>query len=97
MLGIEPRTSYMQSMRSTTELHPHDIRLHTRFLKILPNSTQIAEKILWMDNLPLGAEAQTHSTLTALCVTWWSGFTWTHQGSILCVESQSHEFKPVLS
>ena len=22
MLGIEPRTSYMQSMRSTTELHP---------------------------------------------------------------------------
>ncbi len=23
MLGIEPRTSYMQSMRSTTELHPH--------------------------------------------------------------------------
>ena len=23
MLGIEPRTSYMQSTRSTTELHPH--------------------------------------------------------------------------
>ncbi len=23
MLGIEPRTSYMLSMRSTTELHPH--------------------------------------------------------------------------
>ncbi|MED6242438.1 hypothetical protein ATANTOWER_004749 [Ataeniobius toweri] len=22
MLGIDPRTSYMQSMRSTTELHP---------------------------------------------------------------------------
>ncbi len=22
MLGIEPMTSYMQSMRSTTELHP---------------------------------------------------------------------------
>ena len=24
MPGIEPGTSYMQSMRSTTELHPHD-------------------------------------------------------------------------
>ncbi len=28
MLGIEPRTSYMQSMRSTTELHP---RIVTNF------------------------------------------------------------------
>ena len=31
MLGIEPRTSYMQSMRSTTELHPlgvtHDMEV----------------------------------------------------------------------
>ena len=26
MWGIEPQTSYMQSMRSTTELHPHLLR-----------------------------------------------------------------------
>ena len=37
MPGIEPGTSYMQSMRSTTELHPHAVRLtktkfHTSFI-----------------------------------------------------------------
>ncbi len=34
MLGIEPRTSYMQSMRSTTELHPHLVRVFSAFVDI---------------------------------------------------------------
>ncbi len=34
MLGIEPRTSYMQSMRSTTELHPHLMRVFSAYVDI---------------------------------------------------------------
>ncbi len=34
MLGIEPRTSYMQSMRSTTELHPHLMRGISAFVDL---------------------------------------------------------------
>ncbi len=34
MLGIEPRTSYMQSMRSTTELHPHLMRVFSAFVDL---------------------------------------------------------------
>ncbi len=31
MPGIEPGASYMQSMRSTTELHPHLMTCKTNF------------------------------------------------------------------
>ncbi len=34
MLGIEPMTSYMRSMRSTTELHPHLMRVFSAFVDI---------------------------------------------------------------
>ncbi len=34
MLGIEPRTSYMQSMRSTTELHTHLMRVFSAFVDL---------------------------------------------------------------
>ncbi len=34
MLGIEPRTSYMQSMRSTTELHPHLMSVFSAFVDL---------------------------------------------------------------
>ncbi len=34
MLGIESRTSYMQSMRSTTELHPHLMRIFSAFVDL---------------------------------------------------------------
>ncbi len=34
MLGIEPRTSYMQNRRSTTELHPHLMRVFSAFVDI---------------------------------------------------------------
>ncbi len=34
MLGIEPRTSHMQSRRSTTELHPHLMRDFSAFVDL---------------------------------------------------------------
>ncbi len=53
MLGIEPRTSYMQSMRSTTELHPHLTRVFFCFCRfkntinpVVGNYQDISEIIL---------------------------------------------------
>ncbi len=53
MLGIEPRTSYMESMRSTTELHPHLTRVFFCFCRfkntinpVVGNYQDISEIIL---------------------------------------------------
>ena len=52
MLGIEPRTSYMQSMRSTTELHPQ------------PDTKAILISIRWL--LSKGAVERKASAFRAL-------------------------------
>ncbi len=44
---MEPRTSYMQSMRSTTELHPHVMRVFSAFvdLKVMKVIEQCLEML----------------------------------------------------
>ena len=71
MLGIEPRASYMQSMRSTTELHPHILpglpMVHNMSQHVLSSiSVKGHGLILDLDSLPMAQIQVTNLAFTVI-------------------------------